>query len=391
MPHHNVAIVQKYPSTVVPFQTIIFIVIINQAYAYQMSLLSSFVSIVLLSLVVLFPHSHALTIVTTTTTRTTTRRTSTIVHHAQRYGPSSDSTFTNDNDVDDVFDRNAERNLSAFRQLLQKVLEQASSSSPSSSSSSADQIPSLLGQNIPILVSMMQQRHVMETMLNDALLSGGPAEEAKVADALEYMFEFAETFCDTLKALDDGNKQLLGRIIRSAQASSSFTTATTATKTDHDDSSSSFAPPMSSSSSLSLDELLESERDNLTPGFLRHVEGECERIANAPSTTPESLRLLQMLRTIQVRVVEELGKELGDEALVLGQLLGYDDPRERIAVLRTGMGVRGVEFSKQMGTLTEQALSDFQRLGVGVADPELVERVQGIHDAIQEFLELQKA
>ena len=328
-----------------------------------MSLPLFWIVLFVLLLLVVVPSFHAYTILPTyvmTTTRT--RRT---IQRAHRYGP-SDSTFPQvDNDDEfDNFDRIAKQNEVAFRQLLQTVLE----------TTSEDQIPSILGQQIPLLVSvMMQQRDVIESILSDSLQSGGPDEQERVADALEYMFGFAETFVEHLKALDDQNKQLLGKIIRSASASSSLES--------YDENN--ILP--------SLDDLLESERNNLTPGFLRHLEGECERIANAPNTTPESLRLLQMLRTIQARVVEELGKELGDEAMVLGQLLGYDDPRERIAVLKAGMGVRGVEFSRTMEALTEKALADFQRLGPDAVDPELVERVKGIHDTIQEFLSSQNA
>lgn len=324
--------------------------------------------LILLLALLLIPLYHAYTIIPTTTA--VTKMT---IRHAQRYGPSF-TTSEGDDDDDEVFDRNARNNDAAFRQLLHQVIEASSSSSSSSTDimTPRDQIPSLLGQNIELLVSM--QRDQIETILSEALQSGGPENEQRVADALEFMLGFAETFVENMKALDDQNKQLLGKIIRAASA----------VRDDVDSAG-------STNKEAVLDDLLESERDNLTPGFLRHLEGECERIANAPSTTPESLRLLQMLRTIQVRVVEELGKGLGDEALVLGQLLGYDDPRERIAVLRAGMSVRGVEFSQKMGKLTEKALTDFQRLGAENTDPELVERVKGIHEAIHEFLNLQNA
>jgi hypothetical protein len=60
-----------------------------------------------------------------------------------------------------------------------------------------------------------------------------------------------------------------------------------------------------------LDNLMENEKARFSTGFLKHVEGECERIANAPTMTPESSRLLEMMRTIQSRVLEELGKVSG--------------------------------------------------------------------------------
>ena len=101
-----------------------------------------------------------------------------------------------------------------------------------------------------------------------------------------------------------------------------------------------------------LDEYLIKEKDTFTPGFLRHLEGECQRIANAPQETPEGTKMLQVLRLIQVRILEELGEHyLGEGATVLGQLLGYEDPKERLAVLDTGLSVRGVEFAKELKEL----------------------------------------
>lgn len=138
-----------------------------------------------------------------------------------------------------------------------------------------------------------------------------------------------------------------------------------------------------------LDELLSAERGAFTPGFLRHVEGECERIANLKTTSPESARMTQVLRLIQARVLEELGKGIGEGAVVLGQLLGYDDDSERAAVLDAGLAVRGVDFAKELAALTAEALEGFGEVRTqgGEVDPELVRSVEGIDDRIRRFIE----
>jgi hypothetical protein len=82
-------------------------------------------------------------------------------------------------------------------------------------------------------------------------------------------------------------------------------------------------------------------------------------------------------------------QDIGEEALVLGQLLGYDDARERLAVLDAGLTVRGIDFAKQMAALTEEALEGFTRVPCG-ADPDLVERVSQIDSRLREFIEEQK-
>ena len=52
-----------------------------------------------------------------------------------------------------------------------------------------------------------------------------------------------------------------------------------------------------------------------------------------PQITPESSKLLQTLQVTHMRVIEEMGKDLGETALALNQLLGYDNDNERHAVL----------------------------------------------------------
>jgi hypothetical protein len=99
--------------------------------------------------------------------------------------------------------------------------------------------------------------------------------------------------------MDDVYKQLLGKIFQSIAPGAS-------------DGSSSGSTPSQSTSSANmenqLDNLLSSEKAAFTPGFLRHVEGECFRIASLSTMSPESVKMLQILRLIQTRVLEELGK-----------------------------------------------------------------------------------
>merc|ERR1712194_990825 len=131
-----------------------------------------------------------------------------------------------------------------------------------------------------------------------------------------------------------------------------------------------------------LDDLLSQEKEAFTPGFLRHVEGECERISSLKTLSPESAKMLQILRLIQTRVLEELGKGIGEGAIVLGQLLGYDDEAERMAVLDAGLAVRGLEFAREMSALTAEAREGFKAVaasnGNGGVDPELVKSVEAV-------------
>ena len=104
--------------------------------------------------------------------------------------------------------------------------------------------------------------------------------------------------------------------------------------------------------------------------------------------TPESVRLLEIIRVIQTRVLEELGKDLGEAAQVLGQLIGYDTKAERLAVLEAGLTVRGPDFAKELMALTEEALEGFERVPEKV-DPGLVECIQEIDGRLKTFVGFQ--
>ena len=75
---------------------------------------------------------------------------------------------------------------------------------------------------------------------------------------------------------------------------------------------------------------------------------------------------------------------------MLGQLLGYDDENERLAVLDAGLAVRGIDFANELISLTEEALEGFskvQQQQQQQVDPDLVKSVKVINERIQLFIE----
>jgi hypothetical protein len=200
--------------------------------------------------------------------------------------------------------------------------------------------------------------------------------------AIETILAFAEDFVEQAKEMYDHNKHLLGKIIKAMLKKDNENAGNGVRSTG-------FAPLPNNNHCMSreeaLDQLLEAEKDKFTPGFLRHIEGECERITNAPKMTRESARLLEILRIIQTRVLEELGKDMGESAIVLGQLMGYDNENELLGVLDAGLTVRGRDFAIEMASHTREALDGFKRVAGGV-DPGLVERVSFIDQRLRVFL-----
>jgi hypothetical protein len=243
-----------------------------------------------------------------------------------------------------------------FRELLNQVMQV----------SDPQHIPSVLTKQMGLILNLSGEEGVetVEAILNEAKEEEGDEAAERLEEVIDLVLSFAEEFVQQAVGVDDTNKKILGKIIRAISNKD-------VAGRDREE---------------ALDELFAAERDNITAGFLRHIEGECERIAAAPKMTPESARLLEILRIIQTRALEELGLDLGQAAQALGQLIGYENKAERTAVLEAGLAVQGVDFAREMVALTEEALDGFARVQGG-ADPDLVECVKEIDERLRRFLE----
>ena len=215
--------------------------------------------------------------------------------------------------------------------------------------------------------------------INQQLTDGEEDKVEEISNAVNTILTFTETFVEQTASIEDTYKQVLNKIFTSIAPSVGGLTANTSDK------------KTISIMENELDTLLQSESVSFTPGFLRHVEGECLRISNLKTPSSESTKMLQILRVIQTRILEELGKNIGEGAVVLGQLLGYENVNEQLAVLDAGLAVRGVEFARELSELTKEALDGFETVkkqqGEDGVDPELVKSVKLIDERIRSFID----
>jgi hypothetical protein len=246
----------------------------------------------------------------------------------------------------------------ALRGLIDKIL----------AAQDPNHIPSLLTKNLDVVLSLSNSGNsgvqIIESILQETQSSQGEATAVKFSEAIELIVSFAEQFVQEAVHIDDQNKRLLGKIIMIVSDKDKTTSVKEQT----------------------LDDFFEKEKGSFTAGFLRHLEGECQRIATAPQLTPESIRLLEIMRMIQTRVLEEAGSSLGEAAQVLGQLIGYPSSTERLAVLDAGLAVRGPAFARELLDLTEEAIDGFSRVAGG-ADADLVECIREIDARLKSYLQ----
>ena len=289
-----------------------------------------------------------------------------------RYGPPTTSP-----DDDATSSQESQRDYGVW--TLQQTRDFGSLIRQAITLSDPQMIPSLLTRNIDLILSIVlvelpettSTEQMVETLVLDSILENESANEEQrhtaksiSSDLTDMILSCVEEFVEQAHRIDDSNKRFLGKIIQTMANKDR-----TARQREED-----------------LDELLRNDRDKLCAGFLRHIQGECERIENAPKMTRESARLLEMMRMIQTRVLEELGQDLGEAAQVLGQLIAYDNKSERLAVLDAGLAVRGLAFANELMDLTEEALEGFSRVPDGAADPDLVECVKSIQGRVKRYV-----
>jgi hypothetical protein len=274
----------------------------------------------------------------------------------RRYGPTEDPNDPTPFENLSPTQATGAQTKKEFRELLNQVMQV----------SDPQFIPSVLTKQMELILNLSGEEGVetVETILDEAREEEGDEAAERLEEVIDLVLSFAEEFVQQAVGIEDTNKKTLGKIIRAISNKD-------VAGRDREE---------------ALDELIAAERDNITAGFLRHIEGECERIKAAPKMTPESARLMEILRIIQTRALEELGLDLGQAAQALGQLIGYENRAERTAVLEAGLAVQGVEFAREMAALTEEALEGFARVQGG-ADPDLVECVEEIDGRLRRFLE----
>ena len=204
---------------------------------------------------------------------------------------------------------------SEFTTLLHKVINVTTTEE----GEGEEELPSLFTQNIEMILTVIstdglleeiinedvqqhQQQHNLDLNNEEVEASDSSSRLDDISNAVNIILSFIETFVEQTKSMDDIYKQLLGKI---------FTSIAPGGENDPNNNNNNVGKSSSSSLSMmenELDTLLSTESNAFTPGFLRHVEGECNRISSQRTISPESTRMLQILRLIQTRILEELGK-----------------------------------------------------------------------------------
>jgi hypothetical protein len=253
-------------------------------------------------------------------------------------------------------------------------------------------LSSAVTSNLPQLLSMRGDvgvRIMKETIANGELTFNDDLNEMLV----DYTIDFLEGFVSNAAALDDGCEELLGEIV----------TKILECRKENDDYIDALneigeeekAAAHQQFDTESLDTWFTDRRADVTSwAFTRHLEGQVSRILNAPRITPESSKLIEILRTIQARVVEEMAVGVGGEAArVISRTLQYDggegEGGERDAILIDELEARGLAFASEVSKLIEVAGEDFKILvneGREDVDLEMVQRLDDIGQVTKKWM-----
>lgn len=201
----------------------------------------------------------------------------------------------------------------------------------------------IISNNLHVLLTM---RGPIGVEIMRRCIEEDAAEDNLTPLLVDYTIDFLETFVEEAAEADDENKRLLMEIMKAAGAGK------------HDD---------RSVANSALDEYLKENKARFSSGFLKHLDGEVQRLRNLPGASPQTAKMMELLRVIQIRVLDEIGSDFGDAATVLSQLLQYDDVELRNKVILPGLEVRGPEFATEMLKLVEEALASVAEDDGGLA------------------------
>lgn len=224
-----------------------------------------------------------------------------------RYGPRDDDPQTTTSTTSNTEMNNKLK--SEFTSLLHTIIN---------ATTPEEEYPSLFTQNIEMILNVIgststneEGESLLEVIVQEDVQSHSNDDNDssskrldQISEAVNLILSFVQTFFEQTKSIDNDYKQLLGKIFTSIAPNGGASALNDEGPSQKPAASAAGASAMENQ----LDNLLSSEQEAFTPGFLRHVEGECGRIASLKVISPESAKMLQILRLIQTRVLEELGK-----------------------------------------------------------------------------------
>lgn len=94
---------------------------------------------------------------------------------------------------------------------------------------------------------------------------------------------------------------------------------------------------------------------------MAHLSRQEKRLLSSPSATVETAKLLDMFKVIKVLVMDAQGRALsegGDVAVIVNQLLQYDDDEARVQVMRAGLEARDAEWKQQFFEKIEEVIGE---------------------------------
>ena len=96
---------------------------------------------------------------------------------------------------------------------------------------------------------------------------------------MNVILSFVETFFQEAQSMEDVYKKLMGKIFATITPSSNHDILKQQQQTS--------AAGTLTGGGAALEELLSNNKEAFTPGFLRHIDGECHRIVSLPTISPE--------------------------------------------------------------------------------------------------------
>ncbi|GMH49000.1 hypothetical protein TrLO_g15505 [Triparma laevis f. longispina] len=216
----------------------------------------------------------------------------------------------------------------------------------------------VVSRKVHVLLSMrgVEGVDLMKACIEEAGEDGG-----LTSGLISFIIDFLEEFVSQSASLDSRNTQLLGSLIDFVRSNNDV---------------------------AKVEEFFDGNVEELDGNFMAHLSRQEKRLLSSPSATVETAKLLDMFKVIKVLVMDAQGRALsegGDVAVIVNQLLQYDDDETRVQVMRAGLEARDAEWKQQFFEKIEEVIGETE--GIKSDDGrEMRRRLETLQKNRNEFL-----
>ncbi|GMH50587.1 hypothetical protein TrRE_jg11399 [Triparma retinervis] len=172
---------------------------------------------------------------------------------------------------------------------------------------------------------------------------GGEDERELNGMLISYVIDFLELFVSSAADRSDANKALMSELVKIVTGRVKGVEGA-------------YVEGDGKVTEEDVDKWMDENAKRFDGGFIRYLDSEVHRVTSSPNQSQPVIKTGSILKIVRVRVLEEVGKRMGEEIEVMNQVLGYDKDGIRERVVLAGLEARGRDMAERLKAVCEEVL-----------------------------------